>query len=101
VEHQWQLGLERARYEAERARRQFDRVEPENRLVARELERRWNDALRTVAELEAEYRRERERGLAPLTAEEQAYLRRLVTDVPALWQAARTTAEDRKRLRGA
>ena len=64
VEQQWQLRLERAHYEAERARRQFDRVEPENRLVARELERRWNDALRAVAELETEYRRERERGLA-------------------------------------
>jgi hypothetical protein len=98
VEHQWQLRLERAHYEAERARRQFDRVEPENRLVARELERRWNDALRAVAELETEYRRERERGLAPLSAEEQAHLRQLVTDVPALWHAVQTTAEDRKRL---
>ena len=66
--------------------------------MARELERRWNDGLRTVADLEAEYRRERERGLAPPTPEEQALLRRLVTDVPALWQAAPTTAEDRKRL---
>jgi hypothetical protein len=39
--------------------------EPENRLVARELERRWNEQLRVVAELEAEYRREQDRGLSP------------------------------------
>jgi hypothetical protein len=64
VERQWQLRLERARYEAERARRQYDRCEPEHRLVARELETRWNDQLRLLAELEDEYRRERSRGLA-------------------------------------
>jgi hypothetical protein len=43
------LDLEQARYEAERARRQYDAVEPENRIVASELERRWNDRLKTVA----------------------------------------------------
>jgi recombinase-like zinc beta ribbon protein len=48
-----ELALERARYEANRARRQFDAVEPENRLVASELEARWNRALAQVAELEA------------------------------------------------
>jgi len=48
-----ELALERARYEANRARRQFDAVEPENRLVASELEDRWNSALARVAELEA------------------------------------------------
>ena len=98
VERQWQLRLERARYEADRAHRQYDVVEPENRLVARELERRWNDHLRVVAELEGEYRRERERGLSPLTEEDKAALRRLVGDVPALWHAAATTMEERKRL---
>jgi DNA invertase Pin-like site-specific DNA recombinase len=98
VVRQWDLRLERARYEAERARRQFDRVEPENRLVARELEGRWNDALRAVADLEAEYRRERERGLAPLTDEERTLLRRLVGDVPTLWEAATTAPDERKRF---
>jgi len=47
-----ELALERARYEAKRAQRQFDAVEPENRLVAAELEGRWNGALAQVAELE-------------------------------------------------
>jgi hypothetical protein len=45
------LALERARYEAARARRQYDAVDPENRLVASELEARWNQALEHVAEL--------------------------------------------------
>ena len=45
LQRQWRQRLERARYEAERARRQFDAVEPENRLVARTLERQWEQAL--------------------------------------------------------
>jgi DNA invertase Pin-like site-specific DNA recombinase len=98
VARQWQLRLERARYEAERARRQYDQCEPDNRLVARELETRWNDRLRTVAELEEDYRREQRQGLAPLTQAEYALLRALVSDVPTLWQAVETTMEDRKRL---
>ena len=98
IERQWQLRLERARYDAERARRQYDLCEPENRLVARELETRWNDQLHTLAELADEYRREQSRGLSPLTEEEKALLRSLVGDVPTRWQAAETTVEDRKRL---
>lgn len=87
IERQWELRLERARYGAERARRQYDRCEPENRLVARELETRWNEQLRGLAELEEEYRREQSRGLSPLTEEEKVLLRSLVSDLPALWSA--------------
>jgi len=98
VEQQWQFRVERARYEVERARRQYDQVEPENRLVARELEGRWNERLRGLAEVEAEYQREQERGLVPLSAEEKAQLARLVEDLPELWAAPETTVEERKRL---
>jgi len=98
VERQWGLRLERARYDAERAFRQYALCEPETRLVARELEGRWNQQLRLLADLEAEYRREQERGLAPLTDDERAARGRLVGDVPALWAAAETTMADRKRL---
>jgi DNA invertase Pin-like site-specific DNA recombinase len=96
IERQWQLRLERAHYEAERAARQYDAVEPENRLVARELESRWNEKLRALAELELEYRQEQARGLAPLTAEERTMLSQLVSDLPALWSATETTMEERK-----
>jgi hypothetical protein len=81
AQRQWALRLERARYEAERAFRQYGLCEPENRLVARELEARWNAQLRAVAALEAQYQQEQDRSLAPLTPEEQAALWQLVGDV--------------------
>ena len=49
---QSELALEQARYEATHARRQYDAVDPDNRLVAGELERRWNERLAAVARLE-------------------------------------------------
>src|SRR6476619_2694083 len=57
LHRQWQQRLERARYEVERARRQYDAVEPENRLVARTLEQRWEEALKEQRRLEEDYAR--------------------------------------------
>ena len=57
LERQWILRRERARYEAERARRQYDTVEPENGLVARSLERAWEEKLRAVEAVEQEHAR--------------------------------------------
>ena len=71
----WQQQVERARYEAERARRQYDAVEPENRLVARELERRWEEALKEQRRLEEEYARfgrDQPRGLSAASASRSA-----------------------------
>lgn len=94
----WQQRVERARYEAERARRQYDVVEPENRLVARELERRWEEALKEQRGLEEEYARFRRGQPEGLSAEEREQIRSLAGDLPALWQAATTTAADRQRI---
>ena len=55
ADRQWQLRLERARYEASLAQRQYDAVDPDNRLVARELERRWEAALAEVGRVEQDY----------------------------------------------
>ena len=55
LQRQWQLRLERARYEAERAQRQYSAVEPEHRLVARSLERQWEERLRALEALEQTY----------------------------------------------
>src|SRR3954462_1952389 len=55
LDRHWQLRIERARYEAQRAQRQYDAIEPENRLVARTLEARWNAALEALEQLEQEY----------------------------------------------
>jgi len=92
------LAVERAEFEADRARRQFDACEPEHRLVARTLERALEDALAAV---------ERERGKlaaleqarpAPLTDDERTALGGLARDLPRLWNAPTTTDRDRKEL---
>jgi DNA invertase Pin-like site-specific DNA recombinase len=98
LDHQWQLRLERARYEAQRAQRQYDAIEPENRLVARTLETRWNTALQALEQLEQEYAAVRRTELLPLDAADQQLVRHLAEDLPALWHAATTTDVDRKRM---
>jgi DNA invertase Pin-like site-specific DNA recombinase len=96
LERQWQHRVERARYEAERTRRQYDAVEPENRLVARTLERQWEQALAEQTRLEdshERFQREQPKALSPA---EIAAIRFLATDVPALWQSA--TQEERQTI---
>jgi DNA invertase Pin-like site-specific DNA recombinase len=94
----WQQQLERAGYQAERARRQFDAAEPENRLVVRELERRWEEALQGQRRLEEEYARFCRQQPEGLSASEREQIRALARDVPALWHAPATTAADRQRV---
>jgi DNA invertase Pin-like site-specific DNA recombinase len=94
----WQLRRERARYEAERAARQYHACEPENRLVGRELERRWEEALKQQRQLDEEFERWQRSAPAQLTAEDRAAIRTLAADLPAVWQAETTTAADRQRI---
>jgi DNA invertase Pin-like site-specific DNA recombinase len=94
----WQHQIERARYEADRAARQYQQVEPENRLVARELERRWEAALGEHTRLEQQYQEFRGLQPAKLSESERQQIRRLAEDVPQLWKASTTTAADRQRL---
>jgi hypothetical protein len=89
-----QQEVERACYEAQRARRQYDAVEPENRLVARELERRWQEALKEQRRLQEEYGRFCRTQPAVLSAAEREQIRSLAGNLPALWQAPSTTAAD-------
>jgi DNA invertase Pin-like site-specific DNA recombinase len=94
----WQQRLERARYEAERARRQYDAIEPENRLVARNLERQWEAALQAEVQLQAEYARFDAKQPAMLGDAERQAIRRLAADIPALWHAPTTTTADRQAI---
>lgn len=94
----WEQRLERAHYQVERAFRQYNAVEPEHRLVARTLERQWEEALAAEAALQADYDRFVAEQPATLTAEEREAIRRLVTDIPALWRASTTTAADRQAI---
>src|ERR1700731_1836079 len=98
LERQWTLRRERARYEAERARRQYDAVEPENRLVARSLERVWEDKLRQAEAVEQEYRQWRQRDPIVLQAEDYKALEALASDLPTLWRSPTTRPEERKRI---
>ena len=94
----WKQRLERARYEAERAERQYQAVEPENRLVARTLERNWDEKLRAQRELHEEHERQRALQARYLTAEERATICLLAADLPKLWNAATTAPSDRKSI---
>ena len=94
----WQRRLERAHYQVERAARQYRAVEPEHRLVARTLERQWEAALATEAALQADYARFQAEQPPRLSAEESAAIRRLATDIPALWHAPTATAADRQAI---
>jgi DNA invertase Pin-like site-specific DNA recombinase len=98
LHHNWQQRLERVRYEAERAARQYGAVEPENRLVARELERRWEEALGEQARLEQEYEQFCAGRAARLSASQREQIRQLAQDIPALWSSATTTPADRQRV---
>jgi len=98
LERQWSLKRERARYDAERARRQYDAVEPENRLVARSLERVWEDKLRRAEQIEQEYEVWRREQSVSITDADRQQILALGEDLPALWRAATTTAADRKQI---
>jgi DNA invertase Pin-like site-specific DNA recombinase len=95
---QWELQLEQARYEARAAQRKYDTVDAENRLVAAELERRWNEKLERVARLEQAYEKAEQELKWNLTEEERASIRELSEDIPAIWAAETTTNSERKQL---
>lgn len=95
---QWNLKIERVRYEAERAARQYNACEPENRLVARTLEQRWEEVLKEQRQLEEEFERWQRSSPARLSAQDQETIRALAADLPALWQAETTTPQDRQRI---
>src|SRR5262245_26718906 len=94
----WEQRLERARYEADRAARQYHACEPENRLVARTLERRWDERLQEVGRLEAELERFQRTSPRLLAETDREQIRRLAEEVPALWQVPTTTAADRRQI---
>jgi hypothetical protein len=95
---EFELTVERARFEADRARRQFDAVEPENRLVGRTLERAWEAALTAQRQAEADLVAQRARRPTRLTVAEIDWLSHAGADVRAVFHAPTTTWRDRKQL---
>lgn len=94
----WHQRLERARYKSERARRQYDAVEPENRLVVRSLERQWEQALAEQEALEQKHARFFTELPVVLDAADREAIRSLAADIPALWAAESTTPADRQAI---
>jgi excisionase family DNA binding protein len=97
-QHQMENALEQARYQAVRAHRQYDAADPDNRLVAAELERRWNDKLLAVRALEDELARLDAAPKARLSPVDRGRLLELGSDLAVAWDSPGVTAETRKRI---
>jgi len=90
--------LERAQFEVDRAARQYHAVEPENRLVARQLERLWEEAMQAQREIEEDLRRLEHSQPVELKPHELDMIQKLSNDLPVLWNATGTTAADRQTI---
>lgn len=95
---QVELALEQSRFEAARAQRQFDAVDPGNRLVTGELERRWNERLGVVAQLQADLDRLDAEPEIDLTSQRRQALLDLGADLPRAWNHPKAGNESRKRI---
>ena len=98
LRQQWQIRVERARYETERAQRQYNAVEPENRLVARNLESLWEQKLRASEKLDQDFQtwlHQRQLQLTPADCQE---ILTLGENLPQVWNAPSTTPADRKQI---
>jgi DNA invertase Pin-like site-specific DNA recombinase len=90
--------LERARYDAELARRRYLKVDPDHRLVANTLESDWNERLRRLDTLQQEHDRQRKADQSLLNEEARARILALSRDFPRVWKSLRTASVDRKRM---
>lgn len=95
---QWEQQLWQAQYDARYAQRQYDAVDPDNRLVAQTLEQRWNEKLETLERLKTEFAQAEQSRCFELTEDEQASLRTLAADLPRIFFAPTTTDAERKQL---
>lgn len=100
LQKQWNWRLERAHYEVDVARRRYQQVEPENRLVARTLEREWEERLAALAQTEQEYAHAQKERALVLSEEDREQLLALAHDIPTLWKAETTTVAERKEVVG-
>jgi DNA invertase Pin-like site-specific DNA recombinase len=94
----WRQRLERAAYDAERARRQYQAVEPENRLVARTLEQQWEEALRQQRQVQEDHDRFLTSQGARPSAEQYRQIEGLARHLPDVWHAPQTTPQEKKEI---
>ena len=98
IDRQWQLRLERAQYEADLAHRRYNAVDPDNRLVARSLERDWNEKLTGAEQLQREYAGLPKPTALLITPQERERILALAQNVPEVWHAPTTSQAERKQL---
>ena len=98
LDEHWRQRLTRSGYEVEQARRQYAAVDPDHRLVARELERRWDEAIRADEQLQADHARFQRECPTQLSPPERGQILALSGDLPGLWEADTTTPEDRQTI---
>jgi len=98
TKQQWRMRIERAEYEAQLAQKRYEEVDPSNRLVAGTLERRWNDALVQLEEIQQKYNEYAQTKGRAITPEQQAKILALAQDLPRLWRSPSTQPKDRKRM---
>lgn len=98
IRRQWQLRLERARYEVRLAERRYKAVDPDLRTAARTLEREWNDRMEELARLERDYESVRDREKVVLSDDDRRQILALARDLPRVWNAPTTTTKDKKNL---
>ncbi len=92
------LQLQRAKYEADLARRHYMQVDPDNHLVADSLEAEWNNKLRALKEAHEEYERKRKTDSIILKDEQKAQILSIATDFPQLWNDPKTSNRDKKQM---
>lgn len=98
LHRQWELRLEGVHYATRLAQRRYEQVDPENRLVARNLERQWEAKLREVERLEAEFACQQSWSPLTLDATQRQRLADLVQDLSKVWHAETTSCAERKDL---
>lgn len=94
----WEQRIERANYQSSLARRQYDAVDPENRLVTRELERRWEQTLIEKRQLEEEFHRFQSHQPQQLSEADLKQIEALSANLPSLWHAESTSNADRQTI---
>jgi DNA invertase Pin-like site-specific DNA recombinase len=98
LDRHWKLRIEQARYEAQRAERRYKSVDPENRVVARTLEREWEDRLEQLEQVEHQRDEARGQHVVELDPEDRTRIRALARDLPKVWRADTTLISERKAM---
>jgi hypothetical protein len=98
LQKQWQHRRQRAQYDTELAERRYEAVDPENRLVAATLEKRWEELLNQARTIDEEYDRFMQQAPVPLSKAEGTRLAALTSAIPALWNSSATANADRKQI---